>query len=337
MKHIGILGAGSWGTALGCLLAENTPEVSLWAHLDEDAERLGRDRENKPLLEGVKFPDNLQPTSDLAATLRAPVVLFVVPSKVMRPVAQRVARSGLPRETVLVTCTKGLELDTGKRMSEILLEHFPQNPVAVLSGPTHAEEVGRKTATAAVVGSNNIALARDLQKLFDYPHFRAYRNEDVTGIELGGALKNIYAIGAGISDGLELGDNAKAALVTRSLAEMIRLGICLGGRPETFQGLAGIGDLMVTCFSRHSRNRRFGEMLGQGKTVEEIRELMNSVAEGYPTTASVHQQARKLEARTPVLDALHQILYGHLSPEDAIQTLMTRDQRHEIDEERQRA
>ena len=332
IPSIAVIGAGAWGTALACLLARRWPRVILWARRPEVARELRETHVNTTYLAGVELPVEIEFVSDPATVASADVILFVPPSKAFREVCRFFVPVGLRHQSILVSCTKGMEFGTGLRMSQILQENFPQNPIAVLSGPAHAEEIARGGPAAVVIGAANKNVAMKVQAWFDIPGFRAYRNEDVVGIELGGALKNIYAIAAGVGDGLQLGDNAKAALVTRSLAEMTRLGTLLGGRAETFQGLSGIGDLMVPCFSRHSRNRFLGEQLGQGRTVEDVLSSMVAVAEGYPTTRSVYQVARQRNARTPILDEMHALLYGGSNARRAVSALMERDLRHEWDE-----
>ncbi|MBV9128230.1 MAG: NAD(P)-dependent glycerol-3-phosphate dehydrogenase, partial [Verrucomicrobia bacterium] len=252
--EIAILGAGGWGTALGVVLASRGRRVLLWGRDPAHVAKLRKTRENAAYLPGIELPKNLAPTADFAHLRGAALVLFVTPSRALRDVAGMLARSGveLSADVPLLSCTKGIEHGTGQRMSEISREFFPQHPIAALSGPSHAEEVARGTPTAVVLGSENAEVAAQLQAIFNGDSLRAYTTDDLAGVELGGALKNVFALAAGVSDGLGLGDNAKAALVTRALAEMIRLGTRLGGRRETFQGLSGIGDLMVTCFSRHS-------------------------------------------------------------------------------------
>ena len=264
-EKITVLGAGSWGTALAVFLAARGGRVTLWGH-DPAHIRLLRDTAtNHKYLPGVALPAGVEPVSSLDAASDSDLVVFVTPSRGVREVAGRLATSArLAPGAVLLSCTKGIEFGTGRRMSEILSEILPAHEAAVLSGPSHAEEVARHSPTALVLGAPRPETAVRLQTLFNAGALRAYSHDDVPGIELGGALKNIFAIAAGVSDGLGFGDNAKAALVTRSLAELIRLGSRLGGRRETFQGLSGIGDLMVTCFSRHSRNRAVGERLGRG-------------------------------------------------------------------------
>ncbi|MHA3770898.1 NAD(P)H-dependent glycerol-3-phosphate dehydrogenase [Verrucomicrobiota bacterium sgz303538] len=329
-KNIGVIGAGSWGTALGLLLHGNGLPVTIWGHDPEVIKRISTERENKVYLPGIPLPPDLHFTSELEKLQTADLVLLVTPSKAVREVTARLSTIGLSESAVLLSCTKGVERGSGSRMSEILAEFFPRNPIAVLSGPSHAEEVARQMPTAVVLGCRDMKVAERLQQAFFAPHFRAYTNDDIVGIEFGGALKNIFAIAAGISDGLGLGDNSKAALVTRALAELIRLGTALGGRRETFQGLGGIGDLMVTCFSKHSRNRMVGERLGRGETLAEIVSSMQMVAEGVPTTYSAFECARRHNVDTPIIDQVRALLDGQSSARDVLHNLLSRDPRPEF-------
>ncbi|MGC3989350.1 MAG: NAD(P)H-dependent glycerol-3-phosphate dehydrogenase [Chthoniobacteraceae bacterium] len=329
IPKIGILGAGSWGTALGILLAKNGSDVALWGHQAEHIATMSRTRTNEAYLPGVPLPDNLSPTTELEALADAHVILVVTPSRALREVSERLAHVTTGAGQVLVSCTKGIERGSGLRMSEVLAQLFPAAKVAALSGPSHAEEVGRGMPTAIVLACGDEMAAQEMQRMFNSPSFRTYTSGDVAGVELGGALKNIFALGAGVCDGLGLGDNSKAALITRSLAELIRLGTALGGRAETFQGLSGIGDLMVTCFSRHSRNRMVGERLGRGEALADITASMNMVAEGVPTTRSAYEQAQAAKLSTPIIGQIHRILYEGLSPKQAIRELMERDPKPE--------
>jgi glycerol-3-phosphate dehydrogenase (NAD(P)+) len=331
MKNIAVIGAGGWGTALAIHLAGRGANVTLWAYEAEEAGRMSATRRNDTFLPGVELPAGIRVTNSMADTLCAELAVFVPPSKAMRAVAKSFAALNPPKEMALLSCTKGIEQQSGLRMSEIIAGFLPDNPVAVLSGPSHAEEVARKAPTAVVIGCADHDIAERLQAAFSGGTFRAYTSTDVAGIELGGALKNIFAVGAGISDGLGLGDNTKAALVTRSLAELIRLGVALGGRRETFQGLSGIGDLMVTCFSKHSRNRGVGERLGRGETLAQISAGMAMVAEGVPTTLSAAECARKLGIATPIIDQISAILYENKPARDAMMELLGRDPRPEED------
>jgi glycerol-3-phosphate dehydrogenase (NAD(P)+) len=328
-QHVGIVGAGSWGTALAVLLHENRLPVTVWGHDAAHIASIAAARENAAYLPGIRLPETLRLTTELEDLSTCDLVLLVTPSKAMREVASRLSTTTLREDAVLLSCTKGVERGSGLRMSEILAECFPRNRVAVLSGPSHAEEVVRKMPTAIVLGCADAEVRQRLQQAFAASFFRPYTSEDVAGIELGGALKNIFALAAGVSDGLGLGDNAKAALITRSLAELIRLGVALGGRRETFQGLSGIGDLMVTCFSRHSRNRAVGERLGKGECLAEIIASMSMVAEGVPTTYSAHECARRLGVETPIIDQVRALLDGTVGPRETATNLITREPKAE--------
>jgi glycerol-3-phosphate dehydrogenase (NAD(P)+) len=248
----------------------------------------------------------------------------------MRSTALAVKEAGV-RTGSLVSCTKGIELDSGKCMSQVLHDVFPEAVTAVLSGPNHAEEVALQQPTAAVIAAEDVALAQNLQGLFTAPWFRCYSSEDVMGVEWAGAMKNPYAIAAGIARGLNLGDNAIAALVTRALAEMVRLGVLAGGRVDTFYGLSGVGDLVATCYSQHSRNNRLGIALGQGKTLAEYTAATSMVAEGVPNTLSLYHVARKLKARTPLLDVVYAVLYEGMAPKQALVEILSRAPRAEVD------
>lgn len=326
-----ILGSGSFGTALAALLAPRVASALVIGRDEDVASAINSAHRNPRYLTDVPLPANVAASVTLADALSAPLILFCVPTSATRETASRLADLGLPRETVLLSCAKGIERNTGERMSQILRERFPDNPVAVISGPNHAEEIAAGLATCAVIGSQDDALACRLQELFTAPHFRSYTSDDVAGIELGGAIKNVYAISAGIAAGLGLGDNAIAALVTRALAEMTRLGVALGGRAETFSGLSGVGDLIATCFSRHSRNHRVGLALGRGVTLEKATGSLGMVAEGVPNTLSIHEAARRAGVRTPIIDAVHAILYRGMPAARALHELLNRDPRPETD------
>ncbi len=330
-RQIAVVGAGSWGTALAVWLAARGHGVTLWGHDGQHIEDLRRDGGNEAYLPGVPLPPSVRPTADLTDLRGADLALLVTPSRALREVASRLASVDLHEDAVLLSCTKGIEHGSGLRMSEIISECLPHRPVAVLSGPSHAEEVARGGPTAIVLGCAAEQTAKALQRLFNADALRVYTSDDVAGIELGGALKNIFAIAAGMSDGLGFGDNAKAALVTRSLAELIRLGVHLGGRRETFQGLSGIGDLMVTCFSRLSRNRMVGERLGRGETLRAVTASMRMVAEGVPTTLGAFEQSKRVGVETPIIDQIYAILYADRAPLDALQELFTRDPRSELE------
>jgi glycerol-3-phosphate dehydrogenase (NAD(P)+) len=327
---IAIIGTGGWGTALAASWASRPgAELLLWGHTPARVNEIARSRTNEDYLPGIALPGNVHLTSDLSECRDAELLAFVTPSIVLRAVATRL-RSVLGNDkTVLLSCTKGIEHGTGLRMTEILTEQFPGNPVAVLSGPNLAVEVAQGLPTATVLGCRDQAMAESMQQLLGSARFRVYTSHEIAGIELGGALKNIFAIAAGVSDGFGLGDNSKAALVTRALAELSRLGTAMGGETKTFQGLSGAGDLIATCFSRHSRNRRLGEELGRGRTVAEVTAGMKTVAEGIPTARSAFECARRLDIKTPIIDQVYAVLHEGKPPAQAMQELLERDQKSE--------
>ena len=328
-----VLGSGSWGTALAIALGERGLDVTAFGNETDVAEDINSNHANSKYLPGAALPENVRATLDIDDVADAPLILLVVPSQVARLVLGQLRDSGkVAAETILLACTKGIENSTGLRMHELIEEFFPENPVAVLSGPSHAEEVAHRKATAAVIGCTNAEVAEQVQEIFTLPWFRTYTSTDVGGIEVGATVKNIFAIAAGIIDGLGLGDNAKAAMVTRGLAEMTRIGVAMGGRPETIRGLSGVGDLIVTCYSEHSRNNRVGRLLGEGNSLEEAIATMNQVAEGVPNAESVYHLARKLGVRTPIIDEVYAVLYQGKSTSEALAELLNRDPRAEDEE-----
>ena len=324
-----ILGSGSFGTAMAKLLAPKLESIVLIGRDPATAAIINREHRNPHYLSDVQLPENVRASAYAADALGHPLAIFAVPTSATREMARTLAAAHLPPDKVLLSCAKGIEKSTGDRMSQVLREVFPQNPLAALSGPNHAEEIAAGMATCAVIGSDDHDLAVRLQELFTFPHFRSYTSDDLAGIEIGGAVKNVYAIAAGMAHGLGLGDNAVAALVTRALAEMTRLGTALGGRVETFSGLSGVGDLIVTCFSEHSRNHRVGLALGNGKTLEEAVAALGMVAEGVPNTLSIHEAARHVGVRTPIIDGVYGILYEGKSAPLAMRELLARDPRPE--------
>ena len=332
MKSISILGAGSWGTAIATVAAERGLEVYLWSRNPEHINKIEKLKENKKYLPKVILPESIILTDDLKVASQSDIIAVVIPSTGLRNITEELAMIGISSNSVILSCTKGIERSTGLRMTEIIESNLPNNVAAVLSGPNHAEEVGRKLATAAVIGCKDKKIANEIQKVFSLPWFRTYTSNDVAGIELGGAAKNIYAICAGISDGLGLGDNAKSALVTRGLAEMIRLGTELGGKAETFQGLSGVGDLIVTCYSAYSRNNKVGRLIGEGKTINEILSSMNMVAEGVPNTISFYEKTKKHGVNTPIIDQAYEMIETGKSPKNALEDLLSRDLRPETDQ-----
>jgi glycerol-3-phosphate dehydrogenase (NAD(P)+) len=323
-KKISIIGGGSWGTALSLLVSDHGLPVTLWAHNPAVAEEIATRRTNSNYLPGITIPPRVHATADLAQTVDADLFIVVVPSQSIRGIAQSLAALG-PREgSVVVSCTKGIEHDSGKLMSQVLGDCLPMCRLAALSGPNMALEIARRIPAASVIGSEHADLLAPLQRVFSVQGFRAYTSDDATGIQLGGALKNIYAIAAGVSDGFGMGANAKAALVTRSLSEMTRLGVALGGRKETFFGLSGVGDLMVTCFSAHSRNRQFGERLGRGETPSAIAASIKMVTEGVPTALSAYQCAERFGIDAPITSEVYSVIHEGKPPRESLAGLMGR-------------
>lgn len=324
--RIAVLGSGAWGSALARLLRQAGQEVVLWSSFPEQLETIRRTGRNEPCLPGIDLPRDWQLETDLAAALRgASTVVVAVPSKPFREVTCCLAGF---RGTV-VSVTKGIEYETGLTMSGVLGQTAPQARVAALSGPSLALEVARGIPTAIVAASDDPATALEVQALFHRPAFRVYTSADILGVELGGALKNVIAIAAGVSDGLGFGDNSKAALITRAIVEIRRLGTACGAQPDTFAGLSGLGDLTVTCFSKLSRNRSFGERLGRGEKLPGILPTLVAVVEGYPTARSAWHLARKLSVTTPIIDEVYAMLYQEKDIPQALQDLTSRDSKPE--------
>ena len=328
--NVTVIGTGGWGTALAVLLHGNGHRVTLWGRLKEEVEPILAAGENKMFLPGVKIAKEITLTMDTASALRgAELVVLAVPSHGMRPICEKL-RDSVPTGVPLVSVAKGIENETGARMSEVIAEVLKTDHIVVLSGPSHAEEVGRGIPTAVVVASRQAQHAATAQKAFMNERFRIYTHDDVIGVELGGALKNVIAIAAGACDGIGFGDNTKAALCTRGLAEMTRLGVALGARRETFFGLSGVGDLIVTAFSRHSRNRGFGERLGKGETPEQIAASTQMVAEGVKTAKSAWQLAQRHGVEVPITREVQAIIYEGKPPKQAVRDLMTREAKPEF-------
>ncbi len=329
MKKIGVIGAGSWGTALALTLSGKGHQVRLWDVNPEHLAELEQNRENRRYLPGIKFHDNLRVAKTVEETLQgADAALFSAPAQHFRSALEH-AVPHLKPEMLLVNVAKGIEQKTLLRMSEIAFAQLPDARYVVLSGPSHAEEVGRNLPTTVAVASRDLKLAEEAQDIFMTDRFRVYTTEDVVGVELGGALKNIIALGAGISDGMGFGDNAKAALMTRGLAEIKRLGIKLGADPATFAGLTGVGDLIVTCTSMHSRNRRCGIMIGEGMAPEEATKKVGMVVEGMFTTEAAYDLAKRENVEMPITDQLYQVIKGKSNARDAVELLMGREKKHE--------
>jgi glycerol-3-phosphate dehydrogenase (NAD(P)+) len=326
-----ILGDGAWGTAVALLLAQNREhQVTLWSAREENARILREHRENLRLLPGVAIPETVELTTDIhAAVARADLYIAAIPTVHLRETLLSI-KPALRKECPVVSLAKGLEIQTLLRPTEILRQVVGVQHVAVLSGPSHAEEVSRGKPTTVVAASTDLDLARWIQQRFNTDRFRVYTNLDVVGVELAGALKNVMGIAAGISDGLGFGDNAKAALLTRGLVEMARFGVALGAEHATFFGLAGLGDLITTCVSRHGRNRHVGERLARGEKLADILASMNMVAEGIYTTRSVHDKAAKMGIEMPITAEVYQVLYENKDPLTAVNDLMLREPTHEI-------
>ena len=327
MSTVAVLGAGSFGTTLAIHLADTGHDARLWGRDSSEMERLRTTRENAKFLAGIPLPPGVKVHPELEAALeRADFVLFVVPSQALRSVAGQVAAIGTTG--VPVCASKGLELGTLRRLSQVLTESLGDLAPVILTGPSHAEEVARGIPTTVVAASFDEARARDVQKLLSTPRFRVYTNADVIGCEFGGALKNVIAIAAGVCDGLGFGDNTKGALLTRGLAEMARLGLAMGARRETFSGLTGMGDLIATAMSRHSRNRHVGERLGRGEKLEQILGAMVMVAEGVTTARAARDLGRKHGVELPITEQVCALFEGR-EPQSALMALMTRDLKRE--------
>ncbi|HME87836.1 MAG TPA: NAD(P)H-dependent glycerol-3-phosphate dehydrogenase [Chthoniobacterales bacterium] len=319
-RRIAVLGAGAWGTALSTMWAKRAHNIVLWGRSGSRIEELRR---------SANFQGSFAPTNDLQDCTGADLIVFVTRSTALRETAAALRKIEINSEAVLLSCIKGIERGTGKRMSEILAEIFPKHAIAVLSGPNLAAEISQGLPTATVLAFAEPDRAIELQSYLGTRRFRVYTSSDLAGTELGGALKNVFAIAAGAGDGLGLGDNSKAALVTRALAEMVRLGTKMGGELRTFYGLSGAGDLIATCFSQQSRNRRTGEQLVTGRSLEEIASSVGTVAEGIPTAKSARECARKLGVETPIIDQVYALLYGGKSPARAMEELLQREQKAE--------
>jgi glycerol-3-phosphate dehydrogenase (NAD(P)+) len=330
--NIGILGAGSWGTTLAALLCEKNHNVTLWSYDTRDAANMRTERRNTVYLPGLLLPDALAVTEDIREAVAGMDMLVIsTPSQFVRPVLKDVD-GALPGDAIVVNVAKGIENGSLLRVSQVVHELWPQmtaGQYAVLSGPSHAEEVSQKRPTTVVAASSNPRTARTVIETFMTDSFRVYGSDDVIGVELGGSLKNVIAIGAGICDGSQFGDNTKAALITRGLAEIRRLGAALNADPHTFAGLSGLGDLIVTTMSRHSRNRHVGVEIGKGRPVRAVLDEMTMVAEGVDTTRSAHELALKLGVEMPIIHQMYSILFEDKDPILATQELMTREAKHE--------
>ena len=328
---IAVLGSGGWGTALALVLLENGQDVTLWSYTEEESAVLRQTGEN-PMLKGVALPKELKLTSDLVCVKGCGAVVLATPSFAVRTTA-KAAASLLEPGAVLVSVSKGIEKDTSLTLTDAIEQEVGDaHPIVALSGPSHAEEVGRHIPTVVVSASKDRSAAEQVQDLFMNERFRVYASDDVVGVELGAALKNVIALCAGISDGMGYGDNTKAALMTRGLTEIARLGVAMGGRRETFAGLSGVGDLIVTCTSMHSRNRRCGILIGKGTSTQQAVKEIGAVVEGYYAAANARTLARKVGVEMPITEAAYQVLYEGKDPRQVIVDLMTRERKHELED-----
>lgn len=328
---ISVVGSGGWGTALSLLLLENGNDVTLWSFSEKECESIKQTKEN-PFLKGIIIPESLNITTDLSCVSNADAVIMATPSFAVRDTARKISQFLSPK-TIIVSVTKGIEKDTCLRMSQVISEELrDSNTVAVLSGPSHAEEVARKIPTACVSACPNIEVAEFVQDLFMNDRFRVYTSSDIIGVELGAALKNVIALCAGCCDGMGFGDNTKAMLITRGLTEIARVGAKMGGKKETFAGLAGMGDLIVTCTSNHSRNNRAGHLIGRGLSPKEAMEQVGAVVEGYYAAASGYSLAQKFGVEMPITEATYNVLYNNSPLYETFASLMKRTKKHEIEE-----
>ena len=332
MARIGILGAGSWGTALAILLHDNGHDVTVWSIHEEEVETLNTTRRHERKLPGVEIPEGIVFTTDMKETMSdKDVCVLAVPSPFIRSTCQKMkqyVRAG----QIIVNVAKGIEENTLYTLTDIIEEELPYADACVLSGPSHTEEVSRRLPTTCVVSSRTRKTAEYLRSVFVSPVFRVYISPDMLGIELGGALKNVIALAAGTADGLGYGDNTKAALITRGIAEIARLGIKMGGKPETFYGLTGIGDLIVTCASVHSRNRKAGYLMGQGYTMEEAMKEVQMVVEGVYSAKAALELSRKYQVEMPIVEQVNKVLFENKNAEEAVKELMLRDKKIESDD-----
>ncbi|MFA9455547.1 NAD(P)H-dependent glycerol-3-phosphate dehydrogenase [Halalkalibacter sp. AB-rgal2] len=336
MKRVTVIGAGSWGTALAMVLADNHHDVRIWGRRAKQIEEINTKHSNNQYLPGISLPEQIRAYEKMEEALEGTeVVVLVVPTKAIRTTIQQMVEK-LQSKVTIIHASKGIEPGSHKRISEMIEEEMYNSSflehVVVLSGPSHAEEVSRRQPTTVTVSSHSEQASKYTQDLFFNQHFRVYTNPDLIGVEIGGALKNIIALVCGLTEGLKLGDNSKAAIMTRGLTEIARIGMKLGANPMTFAGLSGLGDLIVTCTSVHSRNFRAGLMLGRGKTLEDVLNEMGMVVEGVRTTQAAYELAKKLQVDMPITTALYRVLFEHVRPQDAADELMGRVKKHEVED-----
>lgn len=329
MSKISVIGSGSWGSAIAIMLAENGHDVMLWSYLKEESDNLKKYHENKPFLPGIIMPENIDFTYDLSECTKGfDVIVTATPSHAMRITARNMAKY-IEDGQIIVNISKGIEEGTHYTLSRVIKEEIPNCNIAVMSGPSHAEEVSRKVPTTNVVAAESQEISVAVQNIFMNPNFRIYTNPDILGVELGGSLKNVIALCAGIVDGMGLGDNTKAALMTRGLVEMSRLGVAMGAKAETFNGLSGVGDLIVTCTSMHSRNRRAGILIGQGKSAKEAQDEVKMVVEGIRTCRAAKELADSVGVEMPIVNEAYKVLFGDMPASNAIKNLMGREKKAE--------
>ncbi len=327
--RIGILGDGGWGTTLSIMLSDKGYPVTLWGAFEKYAAQMSKTRRNPKFLPGIKIPQNIKITGDLKSAINnKEIVVLAIPSQYTRSVLKKI-KGNFSKDTVFLSVTKGIEISSSKRISEVIRAELGPVKLAVLSGPTIAQEVAKGIPTTAVVASSNKKIRKTIQTVFSTQSFRVYTNPDIIGVELGGSLKNVIAIACGVSDGLGFGTNTKAAILTRGLAEICRLGKVMGAKPETFSGISGLGDLVTTCISKQSRNRMVGELIGRGKSLSQIRRHMQMVAEGVPTAKSAYALSIKYKTEMPITREVYRLLYKNKSPRQAVKDLMTRKSKEE--------
>lgn len=327
--RIGILGDGGWGTTLAILLSNKGYRVSLWGAFKEYSKQMSRSRKNPKFLPGIKIPGAIEITADLKSAIAdKDIIVLAIPSQYTRPVLKKI-KEHFAKNAIFLSVTKGIEISSLSRISEVIYSELGPVKLAVLSGPTIAREVAKGIPTTAVVASKNKTIRKTVQAVFNTARFRVYTNPDIIGVELGGSLKNIIAIACGVSDGLGFGTNTKAAILTRGLAEISRLGILMGAKKETFSGISGLGDLVTTCISKESRNRLVGELIGRGKSLSEIRRQMQMVAEGVPTAKAAYKLSMKYKTVMPITREIYRLLYKNKSPHQAVKDLMTRKSKEE--------
>lgn len=330
MAKISVVGSGGWGTANAVLLANNGHEVLLWSYFEDESRELENKRENTQFLKGIKIPESVKFTSDISKCSDADLIVMASPSHAMRAVAKSLSPY-VKNGQLILNISKGFDDKSGMRLSEVIYSEIPNSIVASMSGPSHAEEVGIGMPTTNVVAHSDVKIAQYIQDIYMSPTFRVYTTDDIIGLEIGGSLKNIIALAAGICDGLGYGDNTKAALMTRGLVEITRLGIKMGAQEETFSGLTGIGDLIVTCTSMHSRNRRAGILIGKGMSADEAQKEVKMTVEGIRATYSAYELSKKYDIEMPIVETIYKVLTGTLPVNKAAANLMGREKKHETE------